>query len=188
MTRICDTSVPTFSTFPCCQERSTYSMPENSQRNYIVADQHLRRSLYSDLKTALYSYEGWSLTINRRHRFYHGTELSECAPRVLTLRVNSPHIFQWVQASTTLQCPRLLLYQLRQELNLYNTDFESVALPIRLLSKIIAVDIQKKRLGMDPQIFAYRIPKLLLASLPTHRNAGQRSITRRMPILLVSAK
>ena len=136
MTRTCDTSVPTFSTFPCCQERSTYSMPENSQRNYIVADQHLRRSLYSDLKTALYSYEGWSLTINRRHRFYHGTELSECAPRVLTLRVNSPHIFQWVQASTTLQCPRLLLYQLRQELNLYNTDFESAALPIRLLSKI----------------------------------------------------
>jgi len=71
-------------------------MPDRSYWNYVVADQHLRRSLYSDLKTALYSYKGWSLTINRRHRFSHGTELSECAPHVLTLQVSSPHIFQWV--------------------------------------------------------------------------------------------
>ncbi len=95
MTRFCEPSVPTFSTLPCCQGKSTYSMPDCSNWNYVVVDRHLRRSLYSDLKTALYSYEGWSLTINSRYRLYD-TELSQCAPSVLTLRVSSPHISQWV--------------------------------------------------------------------------------------------
>lgn len=172
MTSICDTSVPTFSTLSCCQEKSTYSMPRCSYWNYVVADRHLRRSLYSDLKTALYSYEGWSLTINSRHR------LPQCgAERMCT---KCPYLAGKFTPYFSMGLG--IYYTTTPETFALNSDLKVCA------SRLWLWIFRRSVSGMAPQIFAYRIPKLLLASLPTHRISGQRSVTRRMSFLLVPAR